>query len=556
MTTHHRCLFCGAHTATNSCCSSCREMDRCVMFDALLKLLGNATKANNYYDQIKSISHEIGTLEWLLTPLPFTPITYFDSNIHRIDQCAKEYLENGCTDIQGMVPVEVLGDGNCLYNSIICLSGTKKLSVSELRVRTIIELVENDIFYHNHFSHVVGPLDEVVRSIAHNYSYSELYEIVGLSNVLKCNIRSIYPRIQYRSELNIFNNIFQSNKDGSTPNTIYILWSNTQSEIYARSCNAGNWTPNHFVPLLAVRDDTILQNTFSSADVAFSNTTPTKSTTKNAVSTPVRVPHFVDPDHGMDVPSKSLTCSTDSNSTSSNNIKRKGKYMKGNESTEVQAVKNEQILARERSAARRAVLSSAQMERQRTLDRERKAANRAALTPDQAARQRVIEQERSEARRSTLSSEEVERQRALARDRSMARRAIASPAESEAQRVLARERSSTRRAFAAAQSAEQLETSGEKQNRSQEHIDRKTAAAHRKTDSVEVDWPKPVDLECKKSCLKNFIQSMSMKALEEGVCSICNISCYKRDLRCVPYNKIPSIELLKAHDDLYNMICG
>ena len=135
--------------------------------------------------------------------------------------------------------------------------------------------MKNDIFYHNQFSHIIGPLNEAVKSIARNYSYSELYEIVGLSNVLKCNIRSIYPKIQYRSELNIFNNIFQCNEYNSTSNTVSVLWSNTQSEIYARSCKAGNWASNHFVPLLAVQDDIILQNTFASADLTFSNTVST-----------------------------------------------------------------------------------------------------------------------------------------------------------------------------------------------------------------------------------------------------------------------------------------
>ena len=62
MTTHHRCLFCGASTTTNSYCSSCRGMDRCAMFDALLKLFGNATNTNTYYHHIKNISQEIETV--------------------------------------------------------------------------------------------------------------------------------------------------------------------------------------------------------------------------------------------------------------------------------------------------------------------------------------------------------------------------------------------------------------------------------------------------------------------------------------------------------------
>jgi len=47
-----------------------------------------------------------------------------------------------------------------------------------------------------------------------------------------------------------------------------------------------------------------------------------------------------------------------------------------------------------------------------------------------------------------------------------------------------------------------------------------------------------------------------MISLSEGVCGICNVRCYKRDLRCVPLSKIPSIELLKVHNDLLNIIPG
>jgi hypothetical protein len=144
-------------------------------------------------------------------------------------------------------------------------------------VRTLLELVKNDTFYHNRFSHIVGSLTEAVKNIVHDYSYSELYEIAGLSNVLKCNIQSVYPKIQYHSDLSIFNSIFQCNQYTSTSNTIFVFWSNTQSEIYARSCNAGNWTPNHFVPLLALPDDMIHQSTFSSSDISLSNAVSRKS---------------------------------------------------------------------------------------------------------------------------------------------------------------------------------------------------------------------------------------------------------------------------------------
>ncbi|CAF4536723.1 unnamed protein product, partial [Rotaria magnacalcarata] len=136
------------------------------MFETLLTLLGKASITNSYYDQIKAICQQIETLEWLLTPIQFTPVAHFDSEIHK-----------------------VAADGNCLYNSIMCLSGSTALTPSELRVRTLNELVKNEIFYNNRFMHIIGPLNEAMKNVARNFAFSELYKIAALSNVLKCNIR-------------------------------------------------------------------------------------------------------------------------------------------------------------------------------------------------------------------------------------------------------------------------------------------------------------------------------------------------------------------------------
>lgn len=72
-------------------------------------------------------------MEWLLTPIEFTPITHFNPLIHRIDKEAKLYLKQTSSDMENMIPVDVVGDGNCLYNSMICLSGSNILTPTELR---------------------------------------------------------------------------------------------------------------------------------------------------------------------------------------------------------------------------------------------------------------------------------------------------------------------------------------------------------------------------------------------------------------------------------------
>ena len=123
-----------------------------------------------------------------------------------------------------------------------------------------MELVKNDTFYHDRFAHIVGPFNEAIKNIARNFSFSELYEIAALSNVLKCNIQSVYPTIDYRPDLNIMNSTFEHAQHSIAPKTICIFWTHTQSEIDARRNNAGNWSPNHFVPLLLPSDNSQSQN--------------------------------------------------------------------------------------------------------------------------------------------------------------------------------------------------------------------------------------------------------------------------------------------------------
>ena len=72
-------------------------------------------------------------MEWLLVPIQFVPITHFNPLIHRIDQEAKLYLKHTSSDVENMIPVDVVGDGNCLYNAMACLSGSNILTPTELR---------------------------------------------------------------------------------------------------------------------------------------------------------------------------------------------------------------------------------------------------------------------------------------------------------------------------------------------------------------------------------------------------------------------------------------
>lgn len=120
-----------------------------------------------------------------------------------------------------------------------------------------MELVKNETFYSNRYTYIVGHLYEAIKNVCCNFSYSELYEIVALTNVLKCNIRSIYPEMENRPDLSVMNTTFRPIGGSSSSETICIFWTHTLDEMSVRSRNAGTWSPNHFVPLLYPSEDTV-----------------------------------------------------------------------------------------------------------------------------------------------------------------------------------------------------------------------------------------------------------------------------------------------------------
>jgi hypothetical protein len=120
-------------------------------------------------------------------------------------------------------------------------------------VRTVIELVKNRTYYDNLYSNLVGPFNEAIRRTCNNNRYSELYEVVALTNVLQCEVQSVYPYIDYRAEMTSMNAVYKP-IDISVPNNgrLIIFWTSSKDELStkARPGSGGVWSPNHCVPLI------------------------------------------------------------------------------------------------------------------------------------------------------------------------------------------------------------------------------------------------------------------------------------------------------------------
>jgi hypothetical protein len=81
--------------------------------------------------------------------------------------------------------------------------------------------------------------------------YSEIHEVAALCNVLQCNIRSVYPRIDFEYYKAIWDSVFTPIPPIIGNCNIVVLWSCTLHEKDAREAYNGLWRPNHFVPLLS-----------------------------------------------------------------------------------------------------------------------------------------------------------------------------------------------------------------------------------------------------------------------------------------------------------------
>ncbi|CAF1089809.1 unnamed protein product [Rotaria sordida] len=225
-------------------------MTRGLKFTRLLQRLQKCSESIMYHDEINSVVQRIKQMESTTIPFQFHPIQVFDETKHVVDVIAKEYLQKATGDTHHLVPVDVFGDGNCLYHSIVVFMNNPLVTVSELRVRTIMELITNENYYQTMYSQYLGPTDIAIKAICKNYTFSELYEIAALCNVLQCNIRSVYPKIDFHHHMAIWDNLFTPIPPVSSNCNMVILWSNALNEKDAREMHNGTWRPNHFVPLM------------------------------------------------------------------------------------------------------------------------------------------------------------------------------------------------------------------------------------------------------------------------------------------------------------------
>ena len=100
-------------------------------------------------------------------------------------------------DCYALFPVFTKEDSNYLYNSTsLLLSGEQSQLLTELRIKVVGEMVKNKSVHDagNLLKHGVDNFEEDMLDSMRDKTYSSLRHIHAMTNVVCCNIRSVYPQ--------------------------------------------------------------------------------------------------------------------------------------------------------------------------------------------------------------------------------------------------------------------------------------------------------------------------------------------------------------------------
>ena len=72
--------------------------------------------------------------------------------------------------------------------------------------------------------------------------------------------------------------------------------------------------------------------------------------------------------------------------------------------------------------------------------------------------------------------------------------------------------------------------------------------------SESLPWPAPISRDVKEALLQKFLGQMSMSALEEVTCAVCNLRTPVRKSKKIPVSKIPNSHLLQVSKELEDLL--
>ena len=158
------------------------------------------------------------------------------------------------------MPAAVFADGYCFFNSLSIAIAGNFSQAEEVNVHTCNEMVANwDVYIKMYKNSGVYSPDYLVamRECAEDGSFSSAWTINAASTVLNRTIVSVYPPVNglLDNTIPILNKVFiTANKDlKSKRRPIFVMWRSCQAPVPSKT-----WHPNHFVPLLLVKESSMI----------------------------------------------------------------------------------------------------------------------------------------------------------------------------------------------------------------------------------------------------------------------------------------------------------
>ena len=173
-------------------------------------------------------------------------------------------------DFQNRVPVEIWGDGNCLCSCLSLLQYGYQTRSEEMRVRLLLELVQNWVLYLDPNSMTRGFLNAGPFYIDNLTMYCEdgdypedrmkkhlfetrvdgrdlgIFHVAAAASVMRREVYSVYPIYSGHNVRQDIHRKFLPREQGSCKEPAYIFWTNTTG----MEMDPIVWKPNHFVVLL------------------------------------------------------------------------------------------------------------------------------------------------------------------------------------------------------------------------------------------------------------------------------------------------------------------
>ncbi|CAF1375663.1 unnamed protein product [Rotaria sordida] len=370
----------------------------------------------------------------------------------------------------------------------------------------------------------------------------------------------------------ILNNVFTPVTPIIANCNIAILWSHVLNEKDARETNNGTWSPNHFVPLML----SPIRNEFNNINEPTSlAVTPEKKTFKNNAVTQIRMPEFqsspsrrlrseenIENDTALPITSSSIQKEKNGKEEKRQiRLEKKRQQSRSNRINETE--EQRQIrLEKKREQSRSSRANETEEQRQIRLKQKREQSRSTRANQIEEQRQIRLQKKREQDRSSRINETEEQRQIRLQNKREQDRSSRIN--ETQEQRQIRLQKLKERNKTSRANETEEQRQIRLEQQRKQSQMNRGDKKRTQRTfddsdirqesNSIRSPWPEPIPRNLKETCLRQFLQQMSMSVLAEATCTVCNIRTSAKESKKLLVSKIPNIHLLKVSEELKDLI--